>query len=335
MIQLNKGINLGGWLSQCNYTRERYETFITESDFERIAAWHFDHVRVPFDFNVIEKENGELIEENWKYLDNAVSWGKEHGLNVILDLHKTAGYDFNDFGNQAKNNLFNNVKAQERFLAIWDRVSKRYANETNVLFELLNEVADLEFIDPWNKLIVKAVDVIRQNASETPIIYGGVCWNSASFVKDLVAPPSKNIIYTFHLYEPLLFTHQKAYWVDALNNDRDIPFTDSMDFFREESKVLGYMGENLLRAKCDTMGPKFFDEFLNEAVKTAEAHGVPLYCGEYGVIDRANPFETVKWFKAVHQIFEKYHIGHALWSYKEMDFGFTGDHYKPLRDFML
>ena len=79
MIQLNKGINLGGWLSQCNYTRERYETFITESDFERIAAWHFDHVRVPFDFNVIEKENGELIEENWKYLDNAVSWGKKHG----------------------------------------------------------------------------------------------------------------------------------------------------------------------------------------------------------------------------------------------------------------
>ena len=24
------GINLGGWLSQCDYTEERYSTFITE-----------------------------------------------------------------------------------------------------------------------------------------------------------------------------------------------------------------------------------------------------------------------------------------------------------------
>ena len=335
MLTLEKGINLGGWLSQCNYTLERYETFITEKDFQQIASWKFDHVRIPFDYNVIEKENGELLEENYKYLDNAVAWGKKYGLNVILDLHKTAGYDFNDFGNQEKNNLFNNAKAQERFLGIWDRVSKRYAKEENVVFELLNEVADLEFIDPWNKLIVKAVETIRKNAPETPIIYGGVCWNSASFVKDLVPPPSKNIIYTFHLYEPLLFTHQKAYWVEALNNDRDIPYTDSMEFFRKESQVLGYMGENLLRAKCQKMGPEFFEEFLKEAVKTAKAHGVPLYCGEYGVIELANAFETVKWFRDVHQVFDKYGIGHALWSYKEMDFGFTGEHYKPLRDFML
>lgn len=335
MIQLNKGINLGGWLSQCNYTQERYETFITEQDFIQIAAWNFDHVRVPFDYNVIEKENGEMIESNYKYLDNAVAWGKKHNLNVILDLHKTAGYDFNDFGNKEKNNLFNNANAQARFLSIWDRISKRYAYVPNVIFELLNEVTDLEFIDPWNKLIVKAVETIRKNAGENPIIYGGVCWNSASFVKDLVPPPSKNIIYTFHLYEPLLFTHQKAPWVEALRNGKDIPFTDSMEFFRKESKVLGFMGENLFRAKCEKMGPEFFDEFLKEAIDTAKAHGVPLYCGEYGVIDRADAWESVKWYKAVHQIFEKHQIGHALWSYKEMDFGFTGDHYKPLRDFIL
>ena len=50
MLTLKKGINLGGWLSQCNYTLERYETFITEKDFQQIANWKFDHVRIPFDY---------------------------------------------------------------------------------------------------------------------------------------------------------------------------------------------------------------------------------------------------------------------------------------------
>ena len=44
-----KGVNLGGWFSQCDYSRERLDNFITEKDFAQIAAWGFDHVRIPID----------------------------------------------------------------------------------------------------------------------------------------------------------------------------------------------------------------------------------------------------------------------------------------------
>ena len=33
-----RGVNLGGWLSQCDYSEERLDTFITEDDFKQIAA---------------------------------------------------------------------------------------------------------------------------------------------------------------------------------------------------------------------------------------------------------------------------------------------------------
>ena len=33
-----KGINFGGWLSQCDHTKERYDTFITEKDFEEVKT---------------------------------------------------------------------------------------------------------------------------------------------------------------------------------------------------------------------------------------------------------------------------------------------------------
>lgn len=335
MLKFQKGINLGGWLSQCDYSKNRYETFIVEEDFKQIASWGFDHVRLPFDYELLEKDSGETLDENFRYIDRAVAWGNSHKLNVILDLHKTAGYDFNDFGNPEKNNLFQSDFAKERFLNLWDRVSARYAKAPNVAFELLNEVTDLSFIEPWNALIVRAVETIRKNAPETPIIYGGVSWNSAAYVKNLVPPPASNIIYTFHLYEPLLFTHQKAPWVKALDNGKDVPYTTDMEFFRKNSECLGLAGESLRRSRARTMGPEFFTDFLKDAIEYAKLQGVPLYCGEYGVIDRADSNETVKWFRDVQEVFRKFDIGSAIWSYKEMDFGLNGAHYEPLRKFLF
>ena len=34
-----RGVNLGGWLSQCDYSQERLNTFITERDIAVIAGW--------------------------------------------------------------------------------------------------------------------------------------------------------------------------------------------------------------------------------------------------------------------------------------------------------
>ena len=47
-----KGINLGGWLSQWDLTdREHLETFITEQDIQDIRAMGADHVRLPVDYS--------------------------------------------------------------------------------------------------------------------------------------------------------------------------------------------------------------------------------------------------------------------------------------------
>ena len=55
----------------------------------------------------------------------------------------------------------------------------------------------------------------------------------------------------------------------------------------------------------------------------AEERGVRLYCGEYGVIDLVSPEDTVGWYRMIHDAFERFGIGRAAWSYKEMDFGLT------------
>ena len=56
------GVNLGGWLSQCDHTKERYDSFVTEKDIETIKSWGLDHVRVPVDYDLIEEKDGTVKE---------------------------------------------------------------------------------------------------------------------------------------------------------------------------------------------------------------------------------------------------------------------------------
>ena len=86
-----KGVDLGGWFSQCDHSEERYDTFITASDFAAIKSWGCDHVRLPIDYDLLEDKDGTPREKGYERLEKAVSWARKSGLNMVLDLHKTAG----------------------------------------------------------------------------------------------------------------------------------------------------------------------------------------------------------------------------------------------------
>ena len=105
-MKLERGINVGGYLSQCEHSKEHYESFIGKNDIDKIAGWGFDHIRLPIDYEVFEEEDGTPKEDGYKTVEKVVNWCKDNRLNVVLDLHKAFGYDFNDAGDGKKNNLF-------------------------------------------------------------------------------------------------------------------------------------------------------------------------------------------------------------------------------------
>lgn len=334
-MKLNRGINLGGFLSQCNHDKEHYQTFITQQDIQDIANLGFDHVRLPIDCEVLEHEDGSDNEEDIVHVTDTVIWCKDAGLNIILDLHKAYGYDFNDAGDTAANNLFTNKELQDRFVNLWSKMAKRYSNYKHVAFELLNEVVEKENALAWNKLIASTVDTIRDITQDTLIIYGGIQWNSVKTLKLLDVPKHDNIMFTFHFYEPLIFTHQKAYWVKGMDPEKDIFYPESMDYYNEKSKVLGFQGEVVTKAETKLMGTEFITEMVKEAIDAAEKAEVGLYCGEFGVIDRAPIEDTFHWFQDVNEVFTANNIGFSVWSYKKMDFGFIDKHYDEIRERLL
>ncbi len=334
-MNLSKGINFGGWLSQCNHTKEHYDNFINAQDIHRVASWGFDHIRLPFDSELVQRADGTFIEDGFLRLENFVRQAESEGLNVILDLHKACGYDFNNAGIENKNTLFSSPHLQELFLSLWNEISLRFGKAKNVAFELLNEVVEQDVAEPWNILIESALEKIRKNAPSSLVIYGGIQWNSARTLCLLKKPQSSNVMFTFHFYEPLIFTHQKAPWVPGMNLERQINYPATLSYFRKESIPLGYKGKDVTDTDGEIPAIELIRQMVKEAVNSAKAAGVPLYCGEYGVIDRAPVEATEAWFSDVHKVFEEYKINHAVWTYKEMDFGITEDHYTPIRDSLI
>ena len=287
------------------------------------------------DDEVLEDEYGRTREEGFAYVTRVVEWCKRQELNIVLDLHKAYGYDFNNAGDQKKNILFTNKMVQKRFVNLWIKIAEHYANETHVAFELLNEVVEQENAEAWNLLIAETVDAIRRIARDTIIIYGGIQWNSVKTLKLLEKPKDENILFTFHFYEPLLFTHQKAHWVPTISQTEDIYYPEAMDYYRTKSLPIGYQGEVVCKAQSQTMGTEFITEMVMEAVTAAKNAGVTLYCGEFGVIDQAPVEDTLRWFTDVDTVFRQFGIGCAVWTYKDMDFGLMGEHYAPIREQLL
>ncbi len=304
-----RGVNLGGWFSQCDYSKERLDHFITEKDIDVIAGWGMDHVRIPMDYNVLENTDGSLSAEGFDRIGRAVGWCTQRGMKVVLDLHKTAGYSFDADENEG--GFFHSAAYQERFYRLWEGLAQRFNDPERIAFELLNEVTDASVIGEWNRIAAECIRRIRKIAPRSLILVGSYWNNSPLAVKDLEPPADDRVVYNFHCYDPLNFTHQGASWVPQLNNDIRIPFDGA------------------------GITPELFEEQFASAIRTAEERGAALYCGEYGVIEQVEPEDAVKWFRTIHEVFERHGIARSAWTYRQMNFGLSDARLDGVREELI
>ncbi len=331
-----KGVNLGGWISQFDeYSEEHFETFITEKDIADIAELGFDHVRVPVDYNVLEDEDANIKENGFGYLQNCLTWCRKYGLRMLIDLHECYGYSFDPLKKgMDREKFFYDEALQTRFLNLWKEIAKRFAKYPDeVAFEPLNEVVLESVADAWNGILRKYIETIRAIAPDSWIVTGGVCYNSVLTVPLLDLPKDDRLVYNFHCYEPHTFTHQGAYWVENMPSDFRIDYPADMETYKEKSKELDpNLGGPIFKVNVNKLGPEFFEEIFQPALEKAEKDNVPLYCGEYGTIDLADNRSKLRWLQDIHKAFDKYEIGHALWNYKEKDFGIVDERFAEIKD---
>ncbi len=319
---LRIGINLGGWISQYPaFDHRHFESFITSADIRRIADWGYDHVRLPVDYPVIEdaQRAGSHVEKGFGYIESCIEWCRECGLKVILDLHKTPGFAFDDL---KRSTLFQSPELQDRFLELWTAITRRFAGRMmdELAFELLNEIV-LPDTSPWNELAARTVGAVRSLDPGRLIVVGGNYYNAADELGNLALPDDPNILYTFHFYLPLAVTHQKAPWIPALASyNREVPYPGG-----QAGGLAGHIGDDtthrLDRETQARFDRRYLEGVLLPAIEFSRQSGRPVYCGEFGVYERAPLSTRLSWTSDVIDLFNRNGIGRALWTYKDLDFG--------------
>lgn len=242
-----------------------------------------------------------------------MEWSEKYGLKVVVDLHILRSHYFN----AEVKPLWTEPDAQERFFQCWRDLSSELRKYPvgMVAYELMNEpVAD----DPedWNRLVAKAVEVIREHEPDRKIVVGSNRWQNANTFDDLKVPENDpNIILSFHMYEPMLLTHYKASWTRA--KDYEGPVNYPGEIVKDED--IEGLAEPLASIMADQI--KYYDKasiekHFEKPIRVAKHYNLPLYCGEWGAYPTTPDDARYQWYKDVREVLEKNDIAWATWDYK-------------------
>ncbi len=281
-----------------------------------IAKNGFKTIRLPICFSAWMELKRPYNWDNPQALemaDSFVKWALANNLNVIIDLHHS---EFDGSIPEAG--------SAERIVNLWLRIAERYKNTDpeKVFFELRNEPHDIT-AEGWRWQAEQIIKIVREVTPKHTLIVGFHDWNGRQAMLDSKPFADTNIIYTFHFYDPFLFTHQGATWagVGGIEDIKHLPFPANSEKIKTPSKAKGQWTESLIRSyREDSKAEKMFKD-LKAAKDWAVKNKVPIFVGEFGSLGKTTNLEDrCRHAETVYSAFGKLDIPNAWW---EWDQGFN------------
>lgn len=268
---VKKGINVS-WLEHYWDTGALTTIKIRDADFALIRQLGFNTIRLPVDFeHFYLSASADQKNILMSRVDYMIKMCHSYKIKLILVNH---------YGNLSQKNFGQDT---ERLVRIWTYLARRYRyiSTTNLYFELLNEPTIKDVY--WLSAASRIVSEIRKVSPERTIVIGASNYNSIYELSRIKPLAHKNILYTFHFYEPFIFTHQGAEWVDKQVATTGIPFPYTEGMMPKMSKnAIGTGGEpNYNNYKNEGKAGSIRDK-LQMVKQWSVKYNVPVICGEYG-----------------------------------------------------
>ncbi len=311
--RLGRGVNLGNALEAP--TEGEWGVVLEEAYFRLIAEAGFDTVRVPI------RWSAHAMAEPPYTIDAAffqrIDWVLENafanGLNVVINMHHY------DALTEAPSTH------RERFIAMWRQIARRYGDMPDGLYyEPLNEPYGQLTAGTWNTIVADASAAIREADKAHTLVIDGTDWANASALGKLDLPAEENnAVCTFHLYEPHMFTHQGAEWMDDTYGTTGVqwpgppetpltpvPATNDVPWIKK-----WFEDYNTQPTDRNPAGPGPILDQIEWAVRYAERLDCPLWLGEFGAYSKADLQSRANWTRFVRQEAEVRGISWAYWEF--------------------
>jgi endoglucanase len=306
-IPFHRGVNLTSWFQASNAGLIQFSLY-TKHDFEQIKSLGCDVIRLPINLHYMTGGAPDYIVEPlfFEFLDEVISWAEELKINLILDNHTfdvTTNTD-PDIG--------------PVLVKVWTQIATRYKDASEfIYYEVLNEPHGIsDYL--WNNIQQETIDAIRSVDTKHYIVIGPAGWNSYNNLSNMPVYTDNKLIYTFHFYDPFIFTHQGASWTDpSMASLSGVPFPyhpDSMPTF--PSSLQGTWIESNFNDYPNTGNTAYVKSLLNIAIQFKNTRNVPMYCGEFGVyIPNSTNYSRTYWYSVVRKYLEENGIAWTTWDY--------------------
>jgi endoglucanase len=312
--KLTRGVNLSNWLQHGRVIEpQRYVP--DGDDFRRIRALGLDHVRLPVDPAALLDERGLPDPEALAQLRAAIEAAQREDLLVVLVVQ---------LPDEAKARIATREAGRAALAGTWRWLAAalRDIPPTHLAFEPLNETG-IEDPGASRGLMAYLAGELRKAAPEHTLVVSGHRYSGVDELEALSPLADRNVVYSFHFYEPHNFTHQGADWGDpkwrAL---RKLPYPSSPESVAALLKAPG-LGELAPEARElmvwhgeERWNRQRIRQRLARAAAWAERHDRPVWCGEFGVLKtQAGAGDRAAWLNDVRVTLEQHGIGWTHWDY--------------------
>jgi endoglucanase len=267
--------NVTGSSSQANafFTTWR-NNFIQKKDIDSIAAMGFNHVRVPFPYQLFYNTTTNTYStEGFVYLDNVVNWCKLNNIYAILDLHHAPG-------GQIDGALWSNyITNKEITKQIWKNIALHYATETAIGgYDILNEPLISLQSEQWKlKDLYQAITTEIRSVDTNHLLFFEGNWYASSFWELTDGTPSTNDRWD----ENMAFS-QHVYWVPQPSSTNQ--WTNTIANALNIPKWCGEGGEN---------ANHWLNEWVNDCENTNSSWCLWTYKKAGGISSLySNPYNT-------------------------------------------
>jgi endoglucanase len=272
-----------------------------KSDFELIAEWGFDFVRLPLSYWVWSSpENWRQVDETaLAPIDQAVEWGRELGLHVNINFHRIPGYCVNGREREPEQ-LFDSPrdsmqKALDAAVLHWRTFAARYKGvpSERVSFDLFNEPPFMADQARYVEIAKTLIAAIREVDPDRLIVADGADIGQTP-VLGLV---DQGVVQSTRGYLPKMVSHYTASWVPEAEFESHAMPTWPMT----DDRGIVWDREKLRRALIDPWKP------LVDA-------GVPVHVGEWGCHNRTPHAAMLGWMSDLLALWKEAGWGWSMWN---------------------
>ncbi len=304
----SRGVNLTGWF-QTGSARQIQFTRFTRKDIINIKSLGCDVIRLPVNMHDMTSGAPSYTFDPifYSFLDSLVTWCEGLKVYLILDNHSS-----DPAGNTTPG-------IAQILVKVWSQLAQHYKDRSEyLLFEILNEPHGISTAS-WGAIQNQVINTIRTYDTKHTIVIGGSGYNTYTELKNLPVYQDTNLLYTFHFYDPFLFTHQGATWVSpSMAPLSGVPFPfcgacmpvlpGSLTGSWIESSFNNYSNEGKV---------SFVQSLIDNAIAFRSARNVKIFCGEFGVyIPNSDPQDRTYWYTAVREYLQANNIPWTIWDYK-------------------